>query len=66
MRVSPLDKHSPAQGGGFNKKMPGRVCQESDNLPILDETFSSENIPILKGSSTQLYSFCLVLLNREL
>ena len=39
--------------GDSNMKMPGRVCWVSENLPILNDTFSRKKIPILKGSSTQ-------------
>ena len=29
-----------AQGGDSNMKMPGCVCQESENIPILNDTLS--------------------------
>ena len=30
----------PARGGDSNVKMPGCVCQKSENVPILNDTFS--------------------------
>ena len=53
MQVSPLDNRFPAQKGDFNMKMQGCVCQESDYALILNDTFSFNNMPVSKGSSTK-------------
>ena len=40
-------------GGQLLYELPGCVCQESENVPILNVISSWLNIPILKGSGHQ-------------
>ena len=43
----------PGEGGDSNIKMSGCLCWVSENAPILNETSSYKNIPILNGFSEQ-------------
>ena len=45
--------HNRGGGGDSNIKMPGYVCWVSENVPILKDTSSCKNIPILNGFSAQ-------------
>ena len=55
-----LGRLSGLEGGGgdSNMKMPGCVCQESENVPIVNDTFKGENIPIFILDITHTHYRC--------